>query len=303
MNRLQKKCLIGSAGCHLLLLVILLVGPAFLAAHRKPADDLPVLDFIPAMAVDAKMSGGGTPNATPPPPKPVVTPPAPAPQPPVQPKPVEPPPEPRPEPKPEKSFIEKLFTPEPPKPDPEAIDTSSDKKVVVKPTAKPKIEVSNKLVKRTATKDTSEEDAKAEARAEARAEAKAAAARAKAYSSAVASLRSNLSSTTHVDVPGPGGASYANYSQIVKSIYTQAWIAPDGVSDDEATAKVTIVVARDGSIISARVTDPSGDAAVDRSVREALRRVDSLPAFPEGATDDQRTFIINFNLKAKRLLG
>ena len=31
MNRLAKKCLIASAGLHLLLFVILLVGPAFLS--------------------------------------------------------------------------------------------------------------------------------------------------------------------------------------------------------------------------------------------------------------------------------
>jgi len=29
MNRLQKKCILATAGIHLLLLVILLVGPAF----------------------------------------------------------------------------------------------------------------------------------------------------------------------------------------------------------------------------------------------------------------------------------
>jgi len=298
MNRLQKKCLIGSAGFHLLLLVILIVGPAFLASRKKPADDMTVLDFIPAMAVDAKMSGGGTPNATPPPPQPV-TPPAPAPQPQVQPQPQAEPPKPvEPAPQPEKTFLEKLFTPTPPKLEPEPVD-APEKTEAPKP--KHTIEINTTKVKRTSKPD---ETKKADAQAEERAQARIAQERrAQAVASALQSLHANLSSSTKIAIPGPGGASYANYAQIIKSIYTQAWIAPDDAEDDEATTKVSITVARDGSIISAQVIDESGSAPVDRSVRDTLNRVQSLPPFPEGAADDQRTFIISFNLKAKKLLG
>ncbi len=52
MNRLQKKCVIATAGFHLLLLVILFVGPAFFNARQKP-DDSQVLDVIPANLIDA----------------------------------------------------------------------------------------------------------------------------------------------------------------------------------------------------------------------------------------------------------
>jgi len=41
MNRLQKKCIMATAGFHLLLLVILFVGPAFFWSREKP-DDSPV---------------------------------------------------------------------------------------------------------------------------------------------------------------------------------------------------------------------------------------------------------------------
>jgi len=41
MNRLQKKCVLATAGFHLLLLVILFVGPAFFWARQKP-DTTPV---------------------------------------------------------------------------------------------------------------------------------------------------------------------------------------------------------------------------------------------------------------------
>ena len=67
--------------------------------------------------------------------------------------------------------------------------------------------------------------------------------------------------------------------------------------------KVKVVIARDGSVITDAILKRSGIPALDKSVENALNRVRQLPPFPEGAKDAQRTFIINFNLKAKRLLG
>ena len=75
MNRLQKKCFIVSAGLHLLLAVILVVGPAFLSAKENTAD-MRVLDYVPSKLVDA-VSGGGNPNAKPPPRAVTTLPPAP----------------------------------------------------------------------------------------------------------------------------------------------------------------------------------------------------------------------------------
>ena len=68
MNRLQKKCVLGTAGVHLLLLVILFVGPAFFYSRPKP-DDMQVLDVIPANLIDAAFNSGVA-NAVPPPPGP-----------------------------------------------------------------------------------------------------------------------------------------------------------------------------------------------------------------------------------------
>jgi outer membrane biosynthesis protein TonB len=86
MNRTQKKCLIASTGLHLLLAVILIVGPAFLSS-KDQYDNSPVLTFVPIVPTDDQPSGGGNPKAQPPPvappepPQPVKTP---------EPKPVEP---------------------------------------------------------------------------------------------------------------------------------------------------------------------------------------------------------------------
>jgi hypothetical protein len=98
MNRLQKKCLIVVSGVHVLLLLVLAVGPAFMPSS-KPVE-LPIIEFIPVVTTDKMISGGGDPTvksppaeAITPPVRPLVRPtPAPTPvRPVVQPaKPVEP---------------------------------------------------------------------------------------------------------------------------------------------------------------------------------------------------------------------
>src|SRR5512136_2349154 len=98
MDRLQKKCVIASAGLHLLLLLILLIGPAFLSS-RSQTDNLPILDFVPLKTVDALVSGGGSPTGRLPEPPP----------PPARPKEITPP-------APERQPI--VETPKPPQPEP-----------------------------------------------------------------------------------------------------------------------------------------------------------------------------------------
>src|SRR5690242_7192339 len=79
MNRLQKKCAIATVGIHLLLLTILVVGPAFFKPQSKP-DNTQLIAVIPAVLIDAKLNSGVR-DATPPPLAPVVTPPPPVPTP------------------------------------------------------------------------------------------------------------------------------------------------------------------------------------------------------------------------------
>jgi TonB family protein len=77
---------------------------------------------------------------------------------------------------------------------------------------------------------------------------------------------------------------------------------PDNTASDNANAKVTVTIASDGTVISAQVISSSGDDSVDSSVQRTLDRVTFIAPFPEGTTDKQRTYTINFNLKAKRML-
>src|ERR1019366_6213372 len=137
MNRLQKKCVIGTAGVHLLLGVILVVGPAFFYSKPK-ADDLQVLDVIPANLIDAAFNSGVA-NAAPPPPAPV------APLQPPPPSPVVTPPAPAPE---------KVERPEPVKP-PDKLSPDSLKPVEKTSKTEPrKVQINTQLVARTAPKNS-----------------------------------------------------------------------------------------------------------------------------------------------------
>lgn len=288
MNRLQKKCLIATAGLHLLMLVILLVGPGFFAAKPKP-DDSPVLDVIPANLIDAAFSSGVA-AAQPPPPTPVVK----LPEPPPAPEPEPPKPAPRPEPV-------KPPDPEPVKP-PDKISPDDLKPVDKIPPKKTPDHITKSDLKPIVRKTPPKTDNSA-AEAEAKEQKRLRDQRTKAFQRAARSIKDNSSSATTVEMPGTSSVSYANYASVVKSVYTQAWTPPDDAANDEANVRVSVVIGRDGSVITSRMLTPSGDAGVDRSVQRTLDRVNFIAPFPDGSKEKEKTFIINFNLKAKRMLG
>jgi TonB family protein len=290
VNRLQKKCFLASAGFHLLLLVILLVGPAFMASQTKP-DNMPVLDFVPLKTVDDALSGGGNPNAKAAPAtfeKLQPTPPAPAP------KPEPPPPEKARTPEPPKETISEV----PPRTEPEySLEPSKERKprkpnIVLTPVKRPRD-----------TKDDSK--AQAEAREQARQERERRQRIAAALGSAANSLESSLSGSTTIELRGPGGGGvpYANFLQAVKSIYQNAWVVPDGITDENATTGAAVTIARDGTVVSSHITRSSGNPGVDRSVQVTLDRVKWAAPLPDTATENQRTVNINFNVAAKRAAG
>jgi protein TonB len=285
MNRTEKKCIIASAGIHLLLLLILLIGPAFLSSKNE-VDDSPVLEFIPVLTTDLKASGGGDPNVKSLPAAQVEPPariPAPAPAPVQKPvaKPVVPPKE-----------VAKPVPQE--KPDSDAVE-------VTKKPVKPKVNL--KLVNR----DTNPQDnAKARAEQQAREAVEAQRRVEDRVNRAVSGIKGGLSSSTEIRLKGPGGGGlpYANFLDAVKAAYAREWRVPDGAADDSATATVSVVIARDGTVLSARITRSSGNAAVDRSVQNTLDRVKFAAPLPANAAESQREVSINFNVKtARQLLG
>ena len=284
MTRLQKKCLIAVTGTHLLLVVALLCS-GFIRPRPK-VDDSQVLEVIPKNLIDAALNSGVR-GAQPPPP--AIKPPEPQP----------PTPEP---PKPEVKRAEPVKPVEPVKPpEPKSLEP-----VEPKPKPQPhKVEVNLKPIvrKSTPTVDNSAEESKAAEAAEREAK-RVADAKAKAFRNAARAIKENTSSSMTIDMPGDSTVAYANYGNVVISIYTEAWILPDTAASDETNVKVSVTIARDGRVISAHIVDRSGDAAVNRSVQNTLDRVKEIAPFPDGSSDKERTYIINFNLKAKRqMLG
>ncbi len=293
MSRLQKKCFIGATGFHLLLLALLVVAPAFLSPGKS--DPTPVLEFIPIDTIDAKVSGGGTPL----PPTPTPTPPA-VQQPPTQPEVQKPTPQPPPQHDPDPPKAEKE---KPAKPDPDSLEPKREKKphvVQINPT------VINPRERKPPTKPTPPDPA-VTAAAEAAATARANAERNRKFAAALNNIKGGLSSSLQVEMPtgpngpGGGGPSYANYGQEVKRIYTEAWSTPGDVTDDEATVKVSVTIARAGHVLSSRILQSSGSKLVDKSIQATLDRVTFVRPFPDGSKDSQKTFNITFSLKAKKL--
>jgi colicin import membrane protein len=309
MNRLQKKCLIASASVHGFALLLLVFGAAFFVEKEKP-QSFSKLQFVPSKFVESALAGGGgNPNIAPTDdvqkgqtlaPQPTPTPP-----PVEQAKPKPKPPEPKPEPpKPEPPPVVKK------QPPPKPVEPVKPKVAEKVPPPKPRIDLSElKPVNKT---DKAKEKAEAEAKAakeEARRQAAAAdAARkrlAQQLSKTADALQRGFSSGTKVDVGGPGGEAYANYGALVQMAYENAWqILPD-LNDDDAITVVRVTIARDGRVIASRIIRKSTSSTMDKSVQGALNRVKSqgLPPFPDFIQESERSFTIEFNLKARRLTG
>jgi len=260
MNRLQKKCIIGTAGFHLLLLVVIVVvGSGFFNRTPKP-DNSPILTFIPDKLVDPAVNGGVQ-NPQPPPPQPVQ---------PVQPK---------PQPQPVKAV-------EPPKPVPPSktmIDRVRDLfKEPVKPaptkpvTTEHKVEPNLKKTSRTSAKPVPNPNVR----------------------KAIKNLQGKLSKPVDIQPVGNNTVAAANYATVVRSVYDGAWVLPNSIAKDEDIT-VSVTIASDGTVISSKIITPSGDGPADDSVQKALDRVQTIAPFPEGSTDKERTYTIVFNPQVK----
>jgi TonB family protein len=309
MTRLEKKCFLASAALHGLLVVVLLFGAAFLGPPKeKPL--LNRINVIPSIVVENALAGGGgnpnlartdeqvkgnSVNPADASPAPIPTP---AKPPVVHARETPPPPQPRPQP---------TLRPEPVKPEPA-------KTPVARPPDNPKPNPTEKTP--TPTQPTLDlvpsvrtDPAKIKAEAQAREAAKQRAdynrLLATKLGEVTSGLKAGFEGGTKVDVGGPGGQAYANYATIVQAAYDAAWrVLPDLASSDHVVT-VEVVIGRSGRIISQHIVSRSSNMRMDKSVQSAIDRVkeQGLPPFPQGARDDERTFTIEFNLKARRLAG
>jgi TonB family protein len=292
MTRLQKKCLIATAGTHLLAIVLLFCS-GFISSKPK-ADNVPLLLVIPENVVNEALNGGvkEAPKPKPPETNPPEKPPEPVhPEPPPPPKKIEPVEPPKPPEITHDDPTEPVTKPKP-KPPTHQVIPNLDKKI---------IRADKPTVTKPPVKDTTAQD---EARELAREKKRLLDAKLKAIANATSSISKNSSSHTEVSMPeGDGSVSFASYASVVKSIYEAKWQQPDDVANDQAVTKVSVTIARDGHVVESHIVTPSGDARMDASVRRTLERVKFIREFPDGAKEAQRIFLIDFELKTKRSFG
>lgn len=307
MDRIQKKCFVGVAVMHALLLLIAVIGTAFFNKEEKVTESPHIIELVNPIVTDGPTRGGAPAAAAPiqavPDVKREVAQP-------VQPRPAPPEPVRKPEPKPEREPVVEQPKPkvverkeevsELPVPKKRTLPkkvSRPEPKVAAKPRPERKIDISKPIIRHSNDDRASAEAA--QRAAEQRARSRAAA----ALSSSLARLGKNLSSSTTIDLEGGSGdAGAVNYGDLVLKKYDDAWIAPNEVDDNEAVVKAKVVIGRSGNVISATIIKASGNAVLDKSVRRALE-LRFIHPFPEGSKDSQRTYIINFNLKAKRGIG
>jgi protein TonB len=283
MNRLQKQCIVASAGLHMLLLVALLFGSGFRSEQPKPLDIEP-FHMMPASVIESLLDDPADVLGEPEP-EPIVETPVVEPAEPQKPEPepvkVEPKPEPKPEP---------VVEPKPePKPEPTKEPTIS--KRIEKPKPKPKktkIKISKVFTTNTRKSKPTVQTQRPKVNKP---------------SAPAVKLNRNLNKvgggSTIKGVTTVSGSSLGRYGHLVQSAYDRQWRQPTSISSSNLTVKVKVVVAKDGTIQSATVSQSSGVSAMDQSIERAIcmvKRISQAP--PAGASLSNRTFILNFNLKS-----
>lgn len=290
-GRLQKKCFIASVGFHLLLVVILFVGPAFVSSRKKPDPTDPIA-FVPSILIEEAISGGGSPQPQPAPRQHPTPTPQPAP-PRVQPRVAEAVPAEKPRPQ-----VKPIEPPKSVERDPDVLTTKPIRRL---PNVNPN------LVTRPRNADTS----KLRSANNAVSKSNAADERfASAAHAAAQAVREGVASATSVQMNGPGGGgpTYASYNSEVARIYKERYdlalvSAGDIAEDQKLEVVATVTIARSGDVISARVSNPSPSRALNQLVQRVLDSIKFLREFPAEAKDQQRTLNILFDLKPKKAIG
>jgi TonB family protein len=294
MNRLQKKCFLFSMAVHGLLAILLLVSAAFRSNPQK--SDFQVMTLIPAQLLDRAGAGGGSPAMTfaPQPQAPPQSRPQPQTAPARTPDPIE-------RSRPRQAQLTQVA----PRHPPEEVELASNRQEPsplpvkkhhqIKPDFTP-VERSSAAAKSSQSRNAATSARSAETRRIQEIE--------QTFSGLASNVRTRAGQTTTVELAGAGGGEpFAGYETAIFNAYNHAWSAPEDLADRLASVDARIVVARDGSILSAEILTPSGHRELDRSVDQALRLVTKLPPFPESAQDPERTFLIRFNLEAKLSSG
>jgi TonB family protein len=267
-NRLQQKCVIASAGFHLLLGLVLVISSAFLAPSGKStvaasnrAGEHPILVFE---RVDDRASGGDSGAGNP------------------------------------LSAASQSISLAPNIPaikPAEQVRQADPIPASFEPGPRPKSRVisTNIVIRRQDRQILARDNRDIPATGDAEWKRTAA-------GQALKAIGEGMSSSVPVSFHLQGnGLPSVDFLQQLKAIYEAAWLVPDGATDDNTTA-ASVTIARDGTVIRSRITRSSGNADVDASVRKALDSVRTTVPLSD-SSDNQQIIEINFSVKAKRGLG
>jgi outer membrane biosynthesis protein TonB len=286
MSRLLKKCLFLSIGLHILLAAMLIFCTAFFVA--KPEKIMPTLSMIAPDVLDNLINPQrvSTPKPIPQPPvRRIVTPTPPRKVTPTPPRKLTPTPPRKLTPTPPRKVTPtppRKVTPTPPKKETHP-SKPSKRKANLKPERKP-----IKIAKNTQTTEG------AIARTQNN-QPKSPSVNAKDLKN-IKNLRTQLSAAINVNVTGANKAAFTSYANFVVGVYRRTWepLIPSGLARSRI-AKVSVIIRRDGRVLSAKITNKTGDAALDRSVQHALDSVKRIgKPFPSGSKDSKRTFMLDF---------
>ena len=98
-------------------------------------------------------------------------------------------------------------------------------------------------------------------------------------------------------VLGGGDASLGFYGATVKAALESAWIKPPLEDQGETySATVMFVIARDGTVRDARISEPSGVPSLDRSVLRAVLEASPFPPIPPSWQGDSLPATMRFDL-------
>lgn len=304
---LQKKCLTASAVVHGLLLMLVVVGSAFIP--QKPTINGPEFEIvnIPDVLVEdpnvlSGNSAAGRPQETPQtkPQAPVSQPPPVTPAPPIV------------KPEPLKSETSKVMPqppveqPKTPKPDPEEnpfdFKTAKTFKNPPKPekTESPfKLNEATKQTIKTAPRQTSESDS-ARATTERANQATKLAQALEGTKKALQGTGSRVG-LNYSDIIGPGDRAQMSYDLAIAKIYEDEFKKRSNFPNrgNEPPVEVEVTVRRDGTVMGDRIAKKSGRSQFDRAVQDVLNTVkkNKVIPFPADFKSETRTIKINFNLE------
>jgi len=99
---------------------------------------------------------------------------------------------------------------------------------------------------------------------------------------------------------GASGGAEVSFDEVTRDLYAKlysAWRQPVGLSSASAgTVTVSVVVRKNGDLVSSRIVEPSGNAEMNASVQRALDSVTSVRPLPAEYTGATRTFQIDYKL-------